>query len=656
MSTPSVLERMQELHKQLTYHAHLYFVENREEIPDHEYDQLEKEFNDLAEQHPALAEMFEFYNKPVPIHDPIGTALAVVQLTTPMLSLRKVHSLQDVHRFLGSFTKDTAFVYEAKLDGIALEVRYLNGVLHQITTRGSGMIGEDVTHALRLFNHKDIPNTLPDGYPSDFSVRGEGYIRFSQFLRYNSIVEVPKSNPRNAVSGWIRASAENQDENIVGGLNFSVYWASDYLGCETYTDRAEKLMEAGFWHPLYIAAPIEVMKHNIRSDDFPTDGVVIKINRFDLQEKYGITEKYPRHSVAYKYPPDQGFPRLKNVIWNVTQTGRVVPVGEYTPTRIGGVICARVLLDNHKTFLELDLREGAVLCVTRNGDVIPRVHHVKERGDGVPFKAPTECPSCGSVLEVRVGKESSDLICNNLAGCPGQLTARCVTMCDKFGLDIEGVGPMTLALLVGFEYIKKPVDLFNLRQSVFIHLPDDFGLTLQAARFQSLHRVLKAACLPEVGVVMAKRLANLISQTRKEVEDLDIVEFLKDHSNLVKVQGISTGIAMKIVNALKVPAVEENLRDLLNILQIDYTPLQDNDIKVCITGSTGQSRETLTRHFATFGIELADKLTKDCKYLIVGEKPGKDKLLKVTEFGIPMLQTKDYSSIDQLIAFIKERN
>lgn len=652
MSNRSPLERMQTLQKQIAYHAKRHFVDNVSEIPDDEYDQLVLEFEKLEDKHPELAKTLEFHDKPVPIHDPVAGGLHAVKMNTPMQGLKKALTMQDVHRFLGSFPKDTAFVYEAKYDGIALEIRYVNRVLFQIVTRGSGMVGEDVTHALPLFGSHNIPTVLPEDYPDDFSVRGEAYIRFSAFLRYNSLVETPKSNPRNAVSGWIRASAENQDPLIKGGLEFAVYWASDNLGCETYTDRADVLMEGGFWHPLYIRS-MEVLEKNIRSDDFPTDGVVIKINRFDLQEKYGITSKYPRHSIAYKYPPDQGFPRLKDVLWNVTQTGRVVPVGVYTPTRIGGVICARVLLDNYKSFLEMDLREGAVLCVTRNGDVIPRVHHVKEHGEGAPYKAPTECPSCKTLLEVRVGKDSSDLVCNNASGCPGQLTSRCVTLCDKFGLDIQGVGPMTLAMLVDFEAIKKPADIFNLPQSVRHHLPDDFPLTLQAAWFQPLHRVLKAACLPEVGVVLAKRLANLISIARNGDDKFDMIDFLKEYTNLTPVKGISLGIATKIVRGMKTPAVEENLRALLDVLQIDYTLLPDGEMKVCITGSSGQAREVLIRYFAEFGIELTDKLTKDCKYLIVGENPGKDKLLKVTELGIPMLHTKDYSSIDHLIKFIK---
>jgi len=650
----TVYSRMEELHKLITHHAHIYFVEDREEISNHEYDDLELEWNKLAGEHPEIAELFEFYDKPVPIHEPTGDRLTPVKLNTTMLSLAKALGWDPVQNFFKRFEPDTAYVYEVKLDGLALELRYVKGMLVQMVTRGAGMVGEDVTHAIPLFCN--IPLQLPSGnrhgvtIPDEFNVRGEGFVTISHYHNYNEISEKKKANPRSAASGWVRASKENQDEKAIDLLNFAVYWSSDELGAQTYEQWKEFMRDLGFDTPP--PASLAAVEENLRSDLVPSDGIVIKVNSLALQRKAGVTNKHPRWAIAYKYPPEESFPSISDIEWNTTKTGRVVPVGIYTPTRMGGVICQRALLDNYKNFMSLELRKGSVVSVTRNNDVIPRLNHVVKAGKGKLFKAPTECPSCGFVLEVRAGKESADLVCNNVSGCPEQLTQRCVTFADKFGMDIDGLGPVTIADLIDRGYVKMPIDLLKLGKYGFIS--DRVRANIEAAMVRPIHRVIKALCFPDVGVVLAKRVGNaLVTSITTEILQDGVEDKMKDVKFLTSIKGISTGTAIKIIQAFENPMFEENVKETLKRVLIDMSVIPENDFKVCVTGSLGQPRDDLFKYFAEHDIEATAQLTKDCKYVIVGEKPGQSKLLKATELGIPMLYSNEYSSIDAIIAFIK---
>lgn len=646
----TVFTRMEELHKQITHHAKIYFLEDREEIPNHEYDELEAEWNKLAGEHPELAELFEFYDKPVPIHEPTGERLPAVKLKTVMLSLAKALGWDAVQAFFKRFEPDTAFVYEVKLDGLALELRYVKGMLVQMVTRGAGMVGEDVTHAIPLF--RNIPLQLGSGiaFPDEFNVRGEGFITIHDYHNYNETAEKEKSNPRNAVSGWVRASKENQDPKVLDLLCFAVYWSSDELGTETYSDLIKYLVAAGF-DPAPPASRAAV-EENIRSDQWPSDGIVIKADSFELQRKLGVTNKHPRWAIAYKYPPEECFPSITDVEWNTSKTGRVVPVGIYSPTRMGGVVCQRASLDNYKTFMSLELRKGSVVSVTRNNDVIPRLNSVVKAGKGKLFKAPTECPSCGSVLEVRVGKESADLICNNVSGCPDQLTQRCVTFADKFGMDIDGLGPVLIADLIDREFIKMPVDILKLGKFGFIS--ERIRMNIQMAMVRPIHRVIKALCFPDVGVVLAKRIGNaLVTAITTDLLQDGIEDKMKDVKFLTSIKGISTGTAVKIIQAFENPMFEKNVKETLKCVMINMSVIPENDLKICVTGSLGQPREDLVRYFAEHDIEMTNTLTKDCKHMVVGEKPGQSKLLKATELGIPTTYSNEYSSIDGIIAFLK---
>lgn len=653
MGKQAPVERMKTLHERLAYHAHLYFVEDRQEISDDAYNDMEREFNDLCDQHPELAVQFEFANKPVPISDPTGQGLKQVVFTIPMLSLKKALSHQDVRDFLAGFQRDTAFFYEEKVDGIALELKYVKGKLVSIATRGAGMVGEDVTHSWCLFRPEEIPLelTTPDVViPDELYLRGEGHILISDFMRYNELVDKKKSNPRNAVSGWIRAHKANQDKLIEGTLKFAIYWSSDEFGCDDYDDLRGAWYNMGFW-PAGARRP-DAVEHNVRDSSVPIDGIVIKLRDLEQARNLGSTSKFPRSAIAYKFPAEEGFPLVEDCVWDTSRFGRVIPVAKYTPIELNGVMCGGASLDNYSSFMELGLCVGDKISVTRNNDVIPRINGVVEPSEGAPLEAPTECPSCSSLLEVRVGQGSSDLICNNVSGCPAQITKRFVNTFDKFGLDVMGLGPITLSRMVDTKIVRVPADLFTAVPSQLLKYLDESTLSnLHQARHQPLWRFIKALGLPDIGIVLAKRIANCLVDRKDSGESVETL--LNDVRFLTSIRGISSGTAMKVINAMGDSTFEENFTKLLAALVINWDKLPEGDLRICITGSTDQTREELVEYFANAGIELADKLTRDCKFVVVGNRPGQSKLLKATELDIPMLTLTDYSSIDQLIAYIK---
>lgn len=642
----TVYDEMNELHRQITYHADLYFNKDTQEIPNHVYDEMVERFEDLAEHNPDIADLFETANKPVPIHEPTNEGLKTVQFDAPMLSLQKALNQARVDKFLESVPEDCDKEYELKLDGLALELKYVDGPLVSITTRGDGLLGEDVTHARRLFG-PNIQDTLLDheNKPVKGTVylRGEGVISWENFRVFNETAVKQAVTPRNAVSGWIRALEQNQNQAIVGVLHFLTYGCSETFGCKSWSKLKKYLTNIGVHCAPF--ASLEAIRTNLHQKIWPCDGIVIKVDDFELQRKLGTNNKYPLWAIAYKYPDEEGESELTDIEWGTTRTGRVVPVAFYTPVKIGGVTCARALLDNYKQFMALELRMGSRIAVTRNGDVIPRLNRVIEHGHGELFKAPEDCPSCYTVLEKRTTKQSSDLVCTNVADCPAQLVLRCVNLFHKRSLDVDGLGPVVVAAIVQHQNIKHPYQILHLGPAVMGE--KIWRRIVEVRKGQPLYRLIKALGLPGVDLTRAKKLSAAWPGDR------NLIEFLKDADAIVKIPGFSAGLAIPISLSFEDEDFLINANGILSAITLVEQEETISELKVCITGSIGPTREELHEVFGDAGIELVDKLTNDCNFLIIGEKPGQSKILKAAQFRIPTINTAFASSVDALIQVIK---
>lgn len=666
MTTESPFAELERLNKEILHHAHLYFNKDKPSIPNHVYDDLVIRFNELREQHPEFDDMFEIQNKPVPIHEPTGVGLEVVKFTNPMLSLRKAVNKEQFTAFSEKFVDDE-FFDEYKLDGLALELVYskLNDKeleLVSMTTRGDGEEGEDVTHSLPLF--RNIPKKLRaiSNCPDTLVVRGEAYMTIFDFEIYNDIAIKKKTTPRNAAAGFVRALEKNMDVNALNLLDFNVYWSDTNFGAEKYSGLRHKWTLLGF----YVApeAHPNDIENNKQLRNIPVDGIVRKINKLARWDELGVTNKYPNYAIAYKFPNEEVETSPLSIDWQVGKTGRVTPCVNYLPVKLGGVVCDRASLDNIYQFLSLGLRQDSVIIVSRNGDVIPRLHKIVTHGKGKLFEAPTECPSCSSVLETRKSKNSAELVCNNVAGCPAQLLMRCAALVDKRCLDIEDLGPVKLGQLIDAGVIEQTSDvLWHVKEK---HVGEKIYKRIQAALYQPWHIVIKALGLPGIDLTRAKKLANALPSSiingdvttiapgiNQVAAQTEVLSFLSKPENVMAIPGFSTGLALPIAVMLRNEDAYENARDILRILHATSEESPDLLIKGVVTGSLGQSREELIEFFAGHGIELVDNLTRDCQFLLKGERPSKSKILKATELGIPMVNGVDGSSIEKIIQTIK---
>lgn len=644
-----VYQEMAKLNGDILYCAHKYFVEEVEVVQNHVYDEMVDRFEKLCNANPKIAELFETANKPVPLREPTGETLKVIRLNFLMLSLRKALSLEAVNDFVSNLPgelKPKDLFYELKIDGLALEILYVDGILIRITTRGDGLIGEDVTHALPLFGD-NIPSVFlgPDNNPvkGECVVRGEGYILNSDYLAYNSTAEVAKADPRNAVSGWVRTDLKNQDKEVLGLLRFATYYCSERFGATSYSEQRSILTNLGFFPAP--SCTYQAIVENIRSNDLPTDGIVGKVDRFDLQESIGSTSKYPKWAIAYKYPNAEALTEMLDVEWNTTQSGRVVPVAIYKPVKFNGVTCSRALLDNYSGFLALGLRVGTKILVTRNNDVIPRIHSVEEYGLNKQFEAPDECPSCGGLLETQIGKQASDLICTNTSLCVSQIALRCVRLFNKRTLNVDGIGLVKVINLMSIVDIKKPADLLTVSERLIgSRIFNDIKTVKEGV---PLYVLIKALGLPGIELSRAKKLANAIPP------NVDLIGWLSNPDEIKSITGFGPGLTYNIKMALQEETFLDNAKDLIKLIKVVESGITAKEIVVCITGTLGLPRTELSSYLGNFNIELADKLTKECDYLIICEKAGQSKILKATDLGIPMINAVGVTSIDSLVTLIQ---
>lgn len=638
---PTVYSEMESLNREILYYADLHFNQEIDKIPNHVYDEKVQRFEELADAHPEIAVLFETATRIVPIHEPTGVGLKTIVLTEAMLSLKKALTHEQVQAFYNRFAPDTAYVYELKLDGLALEIEYVNWELVSIVTRGNGLVGENVTHSLCLFNN--IPKDIPKTGPANLKVRGEGFISFSDFIIFNDLSEKKASNPRNAVSGWVRALPANQNQSVVNLLMFCIYWSDQRLGAANYRELRGKWEELGF-----VAAGLatkEAVEHNIQSPYWPTDGIVIKLDSFEDQDRVGVNSKTFNWAIAYKYPDVEKETDLLDIEWETARTGRVTPVGIYEAVMIGGVVCKRTSLDNYKRFLSLELRVGSKIAVSRAGDVIPRLNRVVDYGQGVKFEAPDECPTCSSVLEIRVSKTSANLVCTNTVECPAQLVMRCVHFAHKRTLNILDLGDVKIAQLVETGYIKRPADILTLNERVLG--PKVFACVAKVRAGTAMHVIIKALGLPNIDLSRAKKLL------KAWPVQVPLLTWLGDTKAIQKVPGFSAGLAFPMRVMLEDETFFKNATAILELITPAEMGEDTYEHNVCITGTLGSDRDELKAHFGDAGIELVEKVTKDCNLLILGERPGQAKILKATELGIPMFDATTVTSIDALIQLIK---
>lgn len=522
----AITEEISRLREQLRYHAHRYYVLDTPEISDSEYDRLMDRLVELEGQYPETVTPDSPTQK---IGAEPSSSFQIVRHHVPMMSLQKVTSESEFRDFHNRIVRmlsgaEPQYVIEPKLDGLAVELTYENGVLTVGSTRGDGTVGEDVSSNLRTV--KSIPLTLMGKFPRVVDVRGEVILRRGDFERLNrerlASGEEPMANPRNGAAGSLR-----QLDPRVTAQRPLVFYAYGLGRCEGLTIASqwralEFLKGAGFRvHHLLkqCASPDEVVAAHAAigeardSLDMDTDGTVIKVDDFEMQKSLGAVSHHPRWAVAWKFPAQEETTEIEDIVLQVGRTGIISPVAALKPVRVGGVEVRRATLHNEDEIRRKDVRVGDRVIVRRAGDVIPEVVKVVPGGRtprSEPFAFPDRCPVCGakSVREA----DSAFYRCTNLA-CPAQIKERLAHFVSKSGVDVDGMGFRYIEQLVDRGIIRDVADIYFLNTEK-LHKLDRMGdklaenllAAIDRARHPDLPHLIAALGIDGVGEHISKVL------------------------------------------------------------------------------------------------------------------------------------------------------
>jgi len=660
LATPDAEEEILALREEIRRHNYLYYVEAVPEISDAEYDRLYRRLRALEEAHPDLV-------TPDSPTQRVGAEprsdLPTISHAAPMLSLDSTKEEEELRRFDERVRKavdgTVEYLLEPKLDGASLELVYEDGILVRAVTRGNGEEGEGVTENVKTI--PSVPLRLRDvdrPVPPFLSVRGEVLMYLSAFESLNQkLMEEgadPFANPRNAAAGALR----QLDPRITAQRPLDLL-AYDILAAEEVELREDReviqaLREWGLRTPERVelvsdAEGILAYHRRFHRDrdelDYEIDGIVIKLNDLDARESMGVTSRHPRWALAFKFEPRKEVTRIERIAVSVGRTGVITPVALLLPVEVGGVTVSRASLHNREELARKDVRQGDLVRVQRAGDVIPQVvGRVEEAGRdrGDPFQMPESCPACGTAVEVR----GPFTVCPNRFGCPAQLKARIVHFGSRSGLDIEGLGEETAALLVERGLVRELADLFDLEVEELKDLPgfaDKSAGNLVAAiarrKRVELQRFLYGLGIPEVGQAVARDLA-------LHFRDLDAIRQAEPET-LEEVDGVGPKMSEVIVaffrekrNARAIDAVLARGMDLVAPEAPSESGIAGK--KFVFTGGL----DSLTRSQAKklvegAGARAVSSVSAETDFVVAGAEAG-SKLARAQELGVHILSEEEF--------------
>jgi DNA ligase (NAD+) len=660
----STEKRIQELRKLLHYHNYRYYVLDDPEISDAQYDRLLRELEDLETRHPELI-------TPDSPTQRVGaqpiSRFKTVAHSIPMLSLENGFNFEEVLEFdrrIKRFLKNEQeidYTAEPKMDGLAIELIYEEGILVQSSTRGDGFMGEDVTLNVRTIHA--IPLRLLEAKvssPNRLEVRGEAYMKLDDFKEYNrrreQQGETPFANPRNAAAGSLR----QLDPKITAErpLHFFAYGLGLVTG-QTFSSQWEVLQTLPSWglpvNPqarlcpgikkgLEFCEEIEALRHTL---PYEIDGVVLKVNSFALQERLGIKSRSPRWALAYKFQPSQETTQILNIEVQVGRTGTLTPVAHLKPVMIGGVEVSRATLHNQDEIERKDIRIGDTVVIQRAGEVIPEVVKVitsVRKGVEKSFAMPKECPVCRSPV-VRLPGEAAHR-CTN-PNCPAQIKESIRHFASKGAMDIEGMGEKLINQLVDKGLIHDYGDLYTLSKNTLASLErlaekSSYNLTqaLERSKQTTLGRFIYALGIRHVGEHLSGLLAGQFGSS-------DVLMDVSEEE-LLSIREVGPRVARSIRTFFENP---QNRKTIEKILAAGVKIKKEEKAggPKPLTGRTfvltgrleGLTRDQAKERIEALGGKTADQVSGKVDTLVVGEDPG-SKLNKARELKIATLTEKEF--------------
>ncbi len=662
MRDGEIKRRIEELRKQINYHNYRYYVLDDPIISDSEFDSMLEELKRLEQENP------QFFDENSPTLRVGGVALnkfEKVEHDIPMLSLDDGFSDSDIEEFdkkVKRFLKlpadkDIEYFVEPKFDGLSVCLIYKNGTLHLASTRGDGHVGENVTQNVRTI--RNIPlDIISDNPPSYLDVQGEILLSKDEFERINkerlNKGEPVFANPRNAAAGSLRQL--DPKETAKRKLAMFAYYLRKIEGISekinSQHEAVYSLKSFGFATSTLnklcknIEEAIDHKKHleKIRDElPYELDGVVIKVDSFDLQDRLGFTTKSPRWAVAFKFPAQQATTKILDIEVNVGRTGILTPVAILEPVNIGGVVVSRASLHTVDEIEKKDIMIGDNVFVQRAGDVIPEVvKPIKDLRDGTQkrFEMPKKCPVCGS----HVAKDGAYYRCTNI-NCPKVLKESVKHFVSRKAMNIDGFGSKIIEQLVDKGIVKDVSDIYKLNKSTLLQL-DRVGEKLAENLEAAIHRskgitfakFIYALGIRHVGEYVAKLLAerfnnlnSLQNATKEKLLSIDgvgeeiadsIVSFFNEKRNLETIDRI-LGFGVYFIDS-KSPAKESKIKDK----------------SFLFTGILSKPREFFKEIIESKGGLVRNSISKKLDYLVVGDNPG-SKLKKAQEFNIKIITEQE---------------
>ena len=657
MDKISAEKRIKELRAAIEYNSKLYYEKDAPVISDYEYDAMFRALSDLEAEFPELD------SPESPTKRVGGKALDKFEKythTVRMGSLTDVFSYDELYEFVERIeetVKDAEYSVEPKIDGLSVSLTYENGVFVKGATRGDGLVGEDVTENLRTV--KTIPLTLKEKIPH-LVVRGEVYMPRKVFFELNEMREAEGqalfANPRNAAAGSLR----QLDSSVCAARRLAIFvfnlqegeLYTDGRVCKTHAESLDRLSELGFTtlpHRRTLRGYEAVKEHVVNLGEarpelsFDMDGAVIKLNDLEARRIVGEGTSTPKWAVAYKYPPEEKETKLLSVDIQVGRTGVLTPAANLAPVRLAGTTVSRATLHNASFIADKDIRIGDTVVVRKAGEIIPEiVSSVKDKrtGEERVFEMPAHCPSCGHPV---VRDEAGDGVAIRcvFAGCPAQKARGIVHFASKGAMNIDGLGPQVVELLLKNGKIDGIADLYTLKVEDIENLDrmgkksaENLVSAIENSKSRGLEKLLYALGVRQVGVVAAEEIA-----AKMRTLDACITATKEDYTEISDIGEITAGELVEFFADESTRALCYRLKELG--LKTEAVAEEKLDTLAGLTFVLTGTLPTMTRDEAAAlikknGGKVSGSVSKKTSYVVAGEEAG-SKLTKANELGVPVI-------------------
>jgi DNA ligase (NAD+) len=659
--------RAAELRERIAYHRKRYYVDNEPEIPDSEYDRLERELLEIEQQYPALRTPD---SPSLRVGGEPAEGFATFRHPTPMLSLDNAFDIDELRRWESRLLRRLdgerpRYYVEPKIDGLSVAVHYRGGLFERGVTRGDGAVGEEITPNVRTI--RSIPLRLLKAVDL-LEARGEAYLPRAAFERLNRAKlesgEPPFANPRNAAAGQLR----RLDARVTAatGLDCFFYALAGVQGelPATHGEALALMRELGLrTNPANrlcssleeIVEYFDELGRQREALEYEIDGVVVKVDQLALRKRAGATSKFPRWAVALKYPAAQARTRVQQIVVQVGRTGKLTPVAELEPVQLAGTTVSRATLHNADEVRRRDVRVGDLVVIEKAGEIIPQVVEVvlSERPEATrPFSMPDHCPVCGSEALRAEGEVAH--YCTG-AVCPAQRRERLLHYSSRKAMDIQGLGDALVAQLTERELVRDLADLYGLEAEVLAGLErmaqksaSNLLAQIEESRRRPLHRLIFGLGIRHVGEraarLLAMRFGELEAVLRADAEALEAVEEIGPKTAEAVRHFADQPANRELVERLREAGV--NMRALPEELpaeSAEATPFQAKT--VVLTGRLpGRTRSEVKKLIEAAGGRVAGSVSRATDLVVAGEEAG-SKLDRARELGVPIVGAEELEEL-----------